>query len=268
MVMKVGVMLPLGRPFTENETERIELALSLGYTSLWLQEWPVGSGPPGQRDHGSGHDPLLFALHLASRYGSRGTQIGTAVVRLDYRYPPVTARAVVSTQALAGHPLLLGLGMETGTEAQIDLAAQAWLTIHMLLHAGQEDVFLLPPGFVPPLMYLASGKPELWSAIGYQADGWITTRFDPRQLEGIAQGIRPHVPDLDIIVQVFWRLDTVDASALRQVSRGAMQIGEHHLRALVRHWKSVGVNQVIYFAPETPSADQLRMFADAILEDA
>jgi hypothetical protein len=263
--MKVGLMLPLGKPYTADEANRIQEALSLGYTSLWLQEWPVGSGPIGHIDHGSGHDPLHYGSYLAREYSSQGTQIGLAILRADYRHPSVAARAIVSAQTFGGEsPFLLGMGMETTTPPAITQLAQTWLTVYSCLHGEQPDAFLLPPDFSPPRMFLASGKQEVWSETHYLADGWLTTRFDPRQISAVADPIRQYTPDIEIIVQVFWRIDLEDGDALYQGQRGALQIGKNRVLELARLWRDVGVGQVIYVPPETPSSDQLQIVADAI----
>jgi hypothetical protein len=266
--MKVGLMLPLGRPFAADEAEWIERALTLGYSSLWLQEWPVGVGPPGSRDHGSGHDLLFYASHLSREYGARGAQVGLAVLRADYRHPYITARAVVSAQTFGGgSPFLLGLGMETKTSEAAEQLAQTWQVVRTCLYGEQPDFFLLPDRFAPPRMYLASGKPELWSATNYLADGWLTTRFDPRQIAAIAEPIRERVPHLDIIVQVYWRIDLAERDTLCRGRGDVLQIGEQRVRELVRRWREAGVSGIISYAPETPREDQLKLVADIMQEE-
>lgn len=263
--MKVGLMLPLGKPYAPDEANRIGEALALGYTSLWLQEWPQGCGPTGHVDHGSGHDPLHYGSYLARTFRTHGTQIGLAILRADYRQASVAARAIVSAQILGGgSPLLLGMGMETTTPESITQLAHTWLTVYSCLHGEQPDAFLLPPDFSPPRMFLASGKQELWNQTRYLADGWLTTRFDPRQIEACASPIHQHAPHIEIIVQIFWRIDLEDSNALYQGRRGALQIGKNRVLELVRLWREVGVSQVIYVPPETPSFDQLQVVADAI----
>jgi alkanesulfonate monooxygenase SsuD/methylene tetrahydromethanopterin reductase-like flavin-dependent oxidoreductase (luciferase family) len=265
-MMKVGLLLPLGKPYASDEANRIEQALALGYSSLWLQEWPEGCGPRGHVDHGSGHDPLHYGSYLARLYS--GIQIGLAVLRADYRHPSVTARAVVSAQMLgSGHPFLLGMGMETDTPDMLTQLAQTWQTVYSCLHGEQPDAFLLPPDFSPPRMFLASGKQELWEQTHYQADGWLTTRFDPRQIAAIADPIRQSAPHIEIIIQLFSRIDQDVCDTLRQGQRGAIEIGKNRLQEFVRHWKEVGVSQVIYAPAETPSVNQLRIVAEAVGEE-
>jgi alkanesulfonate monooxygenase SsuD/methylene tetrahydromethanopterin reductase-like flavin-dependent oxidoreductase (luciferase family) len=263
--MKVGLLLPLGKPYASDEVDRIEQALALGYSNLWLQEWPEGCGPPGHVDHGTGHDPLHYGSYLARLYS--GIQIGLAVLRADYRHPSVAARAVVSAQMLgSGHPFLLGMGMETDTQTGLTQLAQTWQTVYSCLHGEQPDAFLLPPDFSPPRMFLASGKQELWEQIHYQADGWLTTRFDPRQIAAIAGPLRQSAPHLEIIIQLFSQIDHQDSNTLCQGQRGAIEIGKNRLLELVHCWKEVGVSQVIYAPAETPSVDQLRIVAEAVGE--
>jgi hypothetical protein len=267
--MNLGIMLPLCTPFAQGEFERIRQVLHLGYTDLWLQDWPQGSGLPGRRDHGSGHDPLLYAAHLAREFGQAGAQVGFAVLRLDYRHPPVTARAVVSAQLFGGQPLRLGLGTETATQEDVKRAAQDWLAIRSHLHADrQADVFLLPPDYEPPRMYLASGKSELWEEIGYQAEGWLTTRFDPRQARPIVEEIRRHVPDLEVVLQLFWQIDLEDADAFCPGARRSLIVGKNRVQQWATLWRELGVSRLIYFPPQTPDEEHLAIFADAVLGGA
>jgi len=62
--MKLGIMLPVYRAYSQGEFEKIDAILAAGFSTLWLREWPSGIGVPGQRDHGSGHDPLIHAVQL------------------------------------------------------------------------------------------------------------------------------------------------------------------------------------------------------------
>ena len=156
--------------------------------------------------------------------------------------------------------------METTTPESITQLAHTWLTVHSCLHGEQPDAFLLPGDFSPPHMFLASGKQELWNQTRSLADGWLTTRFDPRQISTIADPIRLHAPHIEIIVQIFWGIDMEDSNALYQGQRGALQVGKNRVLELVRLWREVGVSQVIYVAPETPNSDQLQVVADAIGE--
>lgn len=189
------------------------------------------------------------------------------MLRLDYRHPSVAARAIASAQIFGGRPLLLGLGEPCSTAEERNHAARTWLAIRSLLHTDpQQDTFLLPSGFSPPAMYMASGKPEVWEAIGYQAEGWLTTRFDPRSIQATAALLRANVPRLNIIVQVFWRLDIENSSVLSRDGDNALRIGKDRLKEMILLWRQAGVNEVIYYAPETPREGQLRLFADAVQE--
>jgi hypothetical protein len=268
--MQLGITLPLSPPYADGEDMRIKEALSLGYSSLWLQEWPQGSGLPGQLDHGSGHDPLLHAAYLAQRYRHLGAHIGFAVLRLDYRYPPVAARAVVSAQVFGGQAFHLGMGMKVEDNALEDVkrAASAWSTIRAYLYqpAG-ADAFVLPPGFTPPRMYLSVRSEALWSGINYSAEGWLTTRYDPREIGPIAHRLRSHAPGLELVLQVFWHIDTRDPYALGRNRCNMVSIGEQRVRQFVRLWREIGVSQVIYYPPVTPDADQLKVLAAAVAEE-
>lgn len=264
--MRYGAVLPLARPYAAEEPDKIEQALALGYSAFWLQEWPVGSGPSESLDHGSGHDPVVYASHLARQYGSRGVSIGLAVLRADYRQPYVAARALVSAQHLGGgYPLLVGLGMETATPEAFDRLVQTWHILYACLHEQRSDVFLLPSTYVPPKMYLASGKFDLWEATEFKADGLLTTRIDPRQIAPISNPLRERIPHLEIIVQIFWRIDVADRALCREVG-GVLQIGKDRVRELAHLWKEAGVTGCISYFAETPSEAQLSIVAEALKE--
>ncbi len=263
--MKLGVMLPLLGPFAQDEKTRIDQALTLGYSTLWLQEWPVGSGPEGHIDHGTGYDPLLYALHLGNVCGSHLDTIGFAVLRLDYRPAAVTARAIVSADALGRKPLLLGLGAKTDTTERVEAAAATWRSIRSYLYSKSEpDAFVLPPNFSPPPMYSASSNPLFWEAINYKAEGWLTNRIIPQQIQEKADLLRPHVSHLSIILQIFCYLDLHDDNRLEMGQGMPLHIGRSRLRELVHHWSAVGVERLIYVPSQTATLDQLRAFAEIV----
>lgn len=265
--MKLGIMLPVYRAYSQGEFEKIDAILAAGFSTLWLREWPSGIGVPGQRDHGSGHDPLIHAVQLAPRLTRTPEAIGFAALRLDYRLPMITARALVTCQYFSGVPLLAGLGAGTSSESSVESASKDWAAIRSFLNTSpEEDTFILPPNFQPPKMYMASNNPELWKRIEYNAEGWLTYRIDPRRLMQLATQIREYTPDVEIAIALWWNLDVGDKDALQWVENNALKVGERRLRQFVREWKRIGVTHLIYQPPRTPSDEQLRAMVDAVME--
>ncbi len=262
-IMQVDLMLPLGGPFSPDEPERIAQALTVGYDTLWMQEWPQGSGVPGHIDHGTGYDPLLYALHLSRTYESALSHVGFAVLRIDYRAAAVTARAIVTVAGLGGRPLLLGLGAKNDTDEKRQATATAWRTIRSFLYQGtSSDTFALPPGFTPPRMYQVSSHPLLWEAIDYEAEGWLTNLLIPRQIEERASVLRQHAPRLEVALQIFCYLDLHNDQRLEMGERKPLHIGRTRLRELAAHWQSVGVTRLIYVPAQTPTVGQLQAFVE------
>lgn len=265
--MKLGIMLPIYRAYAAGEFEKIDTLLMSGFSTLWLREWPSGIGVQGQRDHGSGHDPLIHATQLLPRLVRTPEAIGFAALRLDYRSPVVMARTLVTCQYFSGVPLLAGLGAGTSSEDALESASKDWMMIRSLLRTPpEEDTFILPPNFQCPKMYLASNNPELWKRIEYNADGWLTYRIDPRRLIQLATQIREHTPTAKIAIALWWHLDSEDKNAFQWVENNAMRVGERRLRQFVREWKSIGIDYLIYQPPKTPSDDQLRGVVSAVME--
>jgi hypothetical protein len=268
VIMKLGLMLPLGRAFAADEPKRIEQALTFNYTSLWVQEWPVGVAfQGGYRDHGTGYDPFVYGMHLGHQYGSRLDSVGFAVIRSDYRPPSVTARAVVSAQKLGGCSLHLGLGARTNSPEAIVHAADRWNATRAFLHAmNGSDAFALPPHFSAPSMYQPSGNLTLWQAISYQAEGWLTNRLLPQEIEELAIPLRQHIPHLEITLQLFCLLDTQNHTRLEMTPGHPLSLGKDRLRDLLGCWRALGINRIIYSPARTPTIDQLRMMSDMVGE--
>jgi hypothetical protein len=267
--MDLGVLLPLGPPFSAANERLIESALDLGYSTLWLQDWPVGVGKPGAVDHGTGHDPLVYASHIGSKYRNNSSlrSIGFAALRLDYRTPAVTARAISSVNAFSRKELLLGMGAGTYDSQVVDKAAQDWLRIRAyLVDQAHPEYFFLPPGFIKPRMYLASSHLLLWRAVDFRAEGWLTYRVDPRRIEPVAKILRQHIPNLAIVLCLFWQADCRDPNRMGTGERNALELGRNRIRQFARFWRQIGVTGLIYSPPITPSLDQLVLLRDAIVE--
>jgi alkanesulfonate monooxygenase SsuD/methylene tetrahydromethanopterin reductase-like flavin-dependent oxidoreductase (luciferase family) len=262
--VELGLMLPLAPPYSPREEGLLAAAPGLGFSTFWLQEWPVGVGIPGTVDHGSGHDPLIYGAHLAQRFGPRLDAIGLAALRLDYRPPSVVARAAVSAQVLGGSRLRLGLGCRTSRPETVAQAAEAWQQIRHFLRDGPSDEFVVPAGFEPPPMYLASGNLDLWGAIAYEAEGLLSGQRDPRKLASLATQLRSERPGLEVALHAFFRIDPDDPRALRLTERNGLVVGRDRLAQFVEHWREIDVTRLIYAPTETPSERQLELMAECV----
>lgn len=263
--MQLGLLLPLARPYATDEHSRIAEAIDLGFSSLWLEEWPVGVGEAERRDHGTGHDPLVYGTVLGRQFRGQIGQMGFAALRLDYRPPQVTARAIVSAQCLGGCPLAIGLGSRTTTPEAVRRAAADWLCIRACLEGhGESGNFLLPSDFRAPPMLLTSRSPDLWSAIGYQADGFMTYQIDPRKTETTIALVRERRPQAAIALVLFARIALSDPDTLYLDEQAAFVIGQRRLTELSRLWADNGFTQIIYRPAETPSREQLELVATCV----
>jgi hypothetical protein len=262
--MRLGLMLPVLKPYSDRELSYIDFAVGLGFESLWLQEWPIGIGPPGQKDQGSGHDPVVYGTQLARRYCDRNVRVGFGALRFDYRAPSVLARSIVSSQIISGCRLTVGLGAKTSTPETVDKAAKDWADIRRFLHAqpGNED-FSVPFGFEAPEMCLASSNLELWSAIGFECEGWLTGTRDPRKAAATYAEIQAGNRNVRAIANIFFSL-VEDESVLALSERNSMMIGARRLTELLVRWRDIGVSEVIMTMASSPGLSQLERIARAV----
>ncbi len=263
--MQLGLLLPLARPYAADESSRIGEAIQVGFSSLWLEEWPVGVGEEVRRDHGTGHDPLVYSAYLGQQFRGQIDHVGFAALRLDYRPPQVTARAIVSAQWLGGSPLAVGLGCRTTTPEAVQSAAADWLRIRACLEGrGESGTFLLPSGFVAPPMLLTTRSPDLWEAIEYQADGFMTYQIDPRKTAPTVELVRGRRPQATIALVLFARVAIGEPDVLYLDDRAVFVIGQRRLAELGRLWADNGFTQIIYRPAETPSREQLELLAACV----
>jgi hypothetical protein len=263
--MDLGLLLPVARPFAGDERDRIATAVGMGFSSLWLEEWPVGIGTAERRDHGTGHDPLVYSAHLGQQFRVSLDHIGFAALRLDYRPPQVTARALVSARWLGGCPLVAGIGCRTTSPETVRAAADDWIAIRACLAGhGESGSFLLPEDFEAPPMLLASRSPDLWAAIDYQAEGFMTTQVDPRKTRETIARVCDRRPQAIILLTLFAQVAVDDPGVFRMNERGALVVGERRLREFVRLLGDTGFTQLVYRPEATPTPEQLELVATCV----
>lgn len=256
-------MLPLGKPYSRTDLQLSSYALSIGYDSVWFQDWPVGVGDSETIDHGTGHDPLIYASHFPSLVSSRPKVIGLAALRLDFRTPAVTARSLVSVSAFTSSRLIAGFGAGTYSSESLLDASRTWRQIREYLY-GNDKYFIKPPGYVPPEMFLASSQPSFWREIDYNAEGWMTFKVDPRKIYPLARQLQEHASrDIKILVALYADIDTVTSGRLQIGERGQYVLGVKRLSQLAKHWKSAGVTHLVFMPSRTPTVEEIETFLEA-----
>ena len=263
--MDVGLVLPFsGQPFEPAATVRA--AAATGVRDVWLRDWPRGE--PAHADHGTGHDPLMYACQLAEILPPTTGGIGFAVLRLDFREVAVLARSIASAVSFSRRSLRLGFGMRRrpGPEGYAELAAR-WQRLRELLDqdAGRAD-FALPPGYTRPPFYLCSSARESWNAIDFAAEGWLAGEQHPREIAATRAWLANRAPDLRVVMQVQVVVDLHDPRSLRRTESGLVTCGTGRLRQLATAWRDSGVDHVIYRPPLGSGIDHLRAFIETVGE--
>jgi probable F420-dependent oxidoreductase len=108
--MHLGAILPnYGEGSSPDGIRRLaELAEELGYDSVWATEH-VLVGPEAADPYGRVYAPLVTLAWLAGL--TERVALGTSIVILPLHHPIHVAKEAATLQALAGRPVLLGVGM-------------------------------------------------------------------------------------------------------------------------------------------------------------
>lgn len=258
MPASIDLLLPVGAdPFDPLEQQRVRAAVEEGLTDgLWVRDLPCV--PTGDADTGQGGDPFAHLAYLAGAGLGRGVRtLGTASVILGVRHPLVVARAVVGLQALAGCRVVLGVG-SGGKPAMNDALgisgrsleafADGWRALRDSLHrrGGGATQLVVPAGYRPPDMQLATTDVARWAAIGGDAEGWQTFLSTPeRYLRDLAQirAVRPGA--LGVCVRADVTIDRAAGGAAEVGERGRVRCAPGALAALLRPWLDLPVDHLL-----------------------
>ena len=250
------MLTPLtNEPFGAAERQMIDELVRAGQVAaVWVRDLPAV--PDGDPDTGQGDDPFAALAHLLGR-GARPALLGTASVIVGSRHPLVIARAAVGAQHLSGGRFVLGLGsggkpaMAAAmglTDRPKELLATDWSRIRAALRgdAGEGMRFLLPPGYVPPPMYLASANPASWEAIGGQAEGWLAFAADDdemrsqhRRIQSLATG------DVAVAVRLDVQLVEGRERSSPTFTRGRATCTRRQLASLLARWRESPIDHVM-----------------------
>lgn len=232
--------------------ELARLADDLGYHSVWLAEsW--------------GHEALVLASHIATV--TEQIKVGTAIVNVYSRTPPLLAMAAATLVELFPGRLILGLGASTRDLVEgfhglsFDQPVQRMKETFAYLRqafSGDEitlegDVFQFsgyrlrnaPKADMPPLFGAGLG-PKSLEMIGQTADGWIPYLLPLGGLGGAIDKVRSAAtaagrrPEEVQIVALIVATISDEESAARTIARdhlayylGAM--GPHYRGFVARH---------------------------------
>jgi F420-dependent oxidoreductase-like protein len=187
MSMRVGVVI--GRPGGYGDsvaalTEEYERASAEGLASVWLTQH-------------LGFD----ALTLIAGWGTAGPELGTAVAVVQPRHPVVLAQQALTTQAMCGGRLALGLGLAHAAtlESAYGLPPRRsvshladYLDVLGALLGGEapptNDSFTMTDRLgaelpaAPPVLLAALG-PKMLQLAGERTAGTITWMTGPRTIE-------------------------------------------------------------------------------------
>lgn len=266
MLPEIGVVLPVAPAAQTVATVEgtVRSVAAMGYEAVWLRDWPLtASSGDSPRDVATGHDPVAYGSVLRAALPEAVT-VGFAVLRLDFREPAVTARSIVSLASLAGGPVVVGLGGTGSTDPEERAATtRAYRSVRALLTFRDAAGFGVPAGFECPPLFLASRSPQTWEAIGYQAEGVLTTEVHPVRLAASLGALREVQPSLRAGLECLLKLDTESPGTVAR--RGAcLVVGLQRLAELARAWVDCGVDRILVHLAPTATFDEHRRVVDVL----
>lgn len=258
MPASLDLLLPVGAdPFDPAEQRLVRAAVEEGLTDgLWVRDLPLV--PVGDPDTGQGGDPFAHLAYLTGAGLDRKVQtMGTASVILGARHPLVVARAVAGLQAMASCPVVLGVG-SGGKPAMnkalgiagrsVDDFARGWRALREALRRPGDAAteLVVPDGYRPPDVQLATTDLARWAAVEGDAEGWQTFLSSPqgylRDLAAIS-AVRPG--PLRVCVRADVRVDETVTGGPHVGERGRVTCRAGQLAPLLRTWLTLPVDHML-----------------------
>lgn len=258
MTASLDVLLPVGpRPFDPAEPDLVRTAVAEGLVQgLWVRDLPCV--PAGDPDVGQGGDPFADLALLVGSGVDRGVAtLGTASLILGLRHPLVVARAVIGLQSRTACRVVLGVG--TGGKPAMNEAlgvadrsmhdfAVRWRQLRDVLHghgAGAATVVVVPEGYVPPEMHLATSDLRRWEAIQGAAEGWQTFLSSPEHyLRTREEVLAVRGAPLRVCVRADVHVGGT-GSAPEVTDRGRVRCTAAQLVPLVRTWLQLPLDHLL-----------------------
>jgi hypothetical protein len=271
---EIGVVLPVAPPGTDGVVDTaatlagtVRSVDAMGYEAVWLRDWPLraasGGSPP---DAATGHDPVAYGAVLRAALPAAVT-VGFAVLRLDFREPAVTARSIVSLASLAGGPVAVGLGGPGSADpAERAATTRAYRAVRALLTFREAADFVVPDGFVCPPLLLASRSAQIWEAVGYEAEGVLTTEVHPGRLGAALAALRAVQPTLGAGLECLLKLDEESPGTVARQGP-CLVVGRRRLAELARAWIDCGVDRILVHLAPTAAFDEHRRVVEVLVSE-
>lgn len=269
--LSLGLVAPIeahGRadvPTLHRHLERIQLAETLGFASVWLRDVPFRV--PSFGDAGQVFDPFVYLGALAASTESIG--LGVASIILPLRHPAHIAKAAASADVLSGGRMLLGVASGDRPEeypamgvpfptrgerfresvAYLQAMGDDWPSFDNAYGSLSGSMDMLPKpvaGRVPVLITGGSQQPLEWRA--QHGDGWMTyprdTPSQGRIVSEYRQQIAEHGGTNKPVMQSLY-IDVVDEPAAKPhpIHLG-FRSGTQFLLQYLRDLRERGINHV------------------------
>lgn len=268
--LSLGLVVPVEAypdspvPTMQQQIQRVQLAESLGFMSVWLRDVPFNV--PSFGDAGQVFDPFVYLGLLAGQ--TSHIALGVASLILPLRHPAHVAKAAASVDSLSGGRLLLGIASGDRPEEYpamgvkyhqrgalfqqsydyIRRAAQASPHIenHFGTVRGQMDLLPKPHnGQLPLLITGASQQAPNWLA--QHGDGWITYPRPQALQAKFIENLRITTSETGIskpVMEPLYIDITEDPDHAPQAIHLGYRLGIKSLRNYLRARQEIGVNHV------------------------
>ncbi|MEX5707879.1 TIGR03564 family F420-dependent LLM class oxidoreductase [Parafrankia sp. FMc6] len=285
--MRIGLMIGSDRDRAARErvagfVADARAAESLGFTSMWIPQVP-------------GAFDALTVVALMGQATER-IELGTAVVPLQTRHPVATAQQALSTQAICGGRLALGVGPSHHwiVEEQFGLRYERpahltrdYLEVLNAAFAGQNRIDVENDTYrvhspldvtdgAPPAILLAALGPVMLGIAGANATGTVLWMADeravgdhvvPRITKAAVDAGRPAPRVVAGVPVALCPNSEVDAAReLAEQTLGHAETSPNYLRLLERG-DARGVGDVMAAGDEAVILDRLRAYRDAGVTD-
>ena len=294
--LSIGLVVPIETyatgpvPAMTRHIDRVQLAESLGFSSVWLRDVPFNV--PSFGDAGQVFDPFVYLGALAVQ--TRSIALGVASIALPLRHPAHVAKAAATADVLSGGRLILGIAsgdrpeefpaLSRSYERRGELFRESYDYIrqmgeqapHFVNAFGRvaDGIDMLPKpvsGKLPLLVTGGSQQAADW--IAANADGWMTYPRPALQQAHLINDYRARIdaadqPDKPVMEPLYLDLAADPDAQPRPIHLG-MHIGINHLRDYLTSREQIGVNHVALNLRfnQADTEKTLRTLADDLLPD-
>jgi len=267
--LSIGLVVPLEHypdssvPTMKHHVKRIQLAESLGFSSVWLRDVPFNV--PSFGDAGQTFDPFVYLGLLAGK--TEKIALGVASIILPLRHPAHVAKAATSADVLSDGRVILGVASGDRPDEYPALNAsftdrgerfrQSLDYISNVSESSpsfendygrlQGDIDMLPKpttGKLPLLITGSSQQSSDW--IAQHGNGWMTYPRPAMQQANMINQFRDNITDnYDKPVMEPLYIDLVDSpdTPPTPIHLG-LRLGAQHLTEYLHSRANIGVNHI------------------------